>query len=98
MIVTNDILFARQFVEYYTGKYFMDCDTFEEAKKCLASECIYIKKGYTFDQIDELKNDSAYVVVQFSTEDDYTEHEYIIMFIQKKYRNRFLHNMKGNET
>ena len=97
MIVTNDILYANQFVEYYTGKYFTKCDTFEEARKCLASECIYIKKGYTFDQIDKLKNDSAYVVVQFSTEDDYTEHEYIIMFIQKKYRDRFLRNMKNDE-
>lgn len=97
MIVTNDILYANQFVEYYTGKYFTNCDTFEEARKCLASECIYIKKGYTFDQIDKLKNDSAYVVVQFSTEDNYTEHEYIIMFIQKKYRNRFLHNMENDE-
>lgn len=98
MIVTNDILYANQFVEYYTGKYFTRCDTFEEARKCLASECIYIKKGYTFDQIDKLKKDSAYVVVQFSTEDDYTEHEYIIMFIQKKYRDRFLRNMKNDET
>ena len=97
MIVTNDILYANQFVEFYTGKYITKCDTFEEARKCLVSECIYIKKGYTFDQIDKLKNDSAYVVVQFSTEDDYTEHEYIIMFIQKKYRDRFLRNMKNDE-
>lgn len=93
MIITDKILYANEFVEYYTGKCFMDCDTFNEARDRLASECIYIKKGYPFSQIDKLDNNLAYAVVQFSTENDYTEHEYVIMRIQKKYLKRFLRNM-----
>ena len=96
MIVTDKILYANEFAEYYSGKCFLHCDTFEETRKCLASAGIYIKKGYPFSQIDKLSNDLTYVVVQFSIENDYTQYEYIIMRIQKKHLKRFLRNMSSD--
>lgn len=98
MIITDKILFANEFAEYYSGKYFTRCYTFNETRNCLASACIYIKRGYPFSKIDKLDNDSAYVVVQFSTEEDYAQYEYIIMRVQKKYLKRFLRNMAYDET
>lgn len=98
MIISDNILYANQFAEYYSGKCFMSCDTFEEVRKCLASEHIYIKRGCPFSQIDSLDTESAYAVVQFSTESDYTQYEYLIMRIQKKYLKRFLRNMSYDNT
>ncbi len=96
MIVTDKMLYANEFAEYYSGKCFLHCDTFEETRKCLAYEGIYIKKGYLFSQIDKLDSNLSYAVVQFSSEEDYTQYEYIIMRIQKKYLKRFMRNMSND--
>ncbi len=94
MIICDKILNSRQFAEYYSNTYFTNCDTFDEVKKCLASECIYIGDGYHFRNISNLDPAKCYVIVEFSSEEDYTEHEYRAMLIQKKYQNRFIRNMK----
>lgn len=101
-IITDKILNSRQFAEYYTGLYFMQCDTFQEVKSCIASSYIFISDGYNLSDIpkalSELPEDAATVIVQFSSEEDYTRHEYRLMRIQKKYLKRFLKNMKTDEN
>lgn len=94
MIICDTVLNARQFAEYYSNKYFTNCDTFEEVRKCLASECIYIGSGYNLKNIRKMEPSKCYVIVEFSTEENYTEHEYRFMLVQKKYQNRFTRNMK----
>lgn len=96
-IITDKILYGSQFAEYYTGLYFMNCDTFNEVKTKIASQHIYISDGYSLSEIPEamksLPEDAACVIVQFSTEEDYTQHEYRLMRIQKKYLKRFIKAM-----
>lgn len=93
-ILSNEVMNARQFVMYYTGLYFYNCDTHSEAMGCLRSAGIFLSDGETFENIDKM-NDC--VIVQFSKEDDYTDYEYRAMPIQKRYKNRFLNNMKKDE-
>lgn len=97
MIISDQILNANRFAEYYSGKYFSNCDTFDETRDRLASAGIYIKRGYKLSELrDTLSPDKSYVIVSFSTEEDYTQHEYLAMFIQKKYLNRFIRNMNND--
>lgn len=94
MIISNTVLTAEQFAQYYSGKAYFQCGTFEETRKCLASDGIYIARGYRFTELDRLKPDGKYVIVSFCREDDFTRYEYYIMYVQKKYLKRFLHNMQ----
>ena len=98
-IISDSVINARQFAEYYSGKYFTNCDTFDETKRCLASESIFIGEGVRLTDIfnPKYEGDNAYVVVEFSTEDDYTQHEIRAMRIQKKYLSRFLRNMNSDD-
>lgn len=94
MIISNNMLHASQFVEYYCGLYFTQCDTFNEAREHLRRQCIYIGDGLKLTEIDKIDKNAMYVLVEFSLEDDYTQHEYRIMRIQKKYVSRFMKNMR----
>lgn len=97
MIITNEILTASQFAEYYSGEYPLRCDTFDEVRDYLGRGYgIYIKRGLTFTEIDKLDPDKKYVIVEFSLEENYTEHEYLIMFMQKRYEKRFMKNFKAD--
>ena len=93
-VISDNVLFGSQFVEYYSGKYIFNCDTFEECKKALAAEHIYISDGIKRTELDKMPEDAACVLVQFSLERNYTEHEYRMMRIQKKYLNRFTRRLK----
>lgn len=88
-------LTATQFAECYSNLYFTKCDTFGETKKCLASACIYIGDGWRLSEIDKIPDNTACVLVEFSTDEDYTVYEYRVMRIQKKYLNRFIKNLKN---
>lgn len=96
-VLSDKVLTARQFAEYYSNMYFTRCDTYEEARRCLASQHIYIGEGVHLTQINTLPVNVPCVIVQFSTERNYTEHEYRVIRIQKKYLNRFLKNLKESE-
>lgn len=101
MIITDKILTANQFAEYYSGKYYTPCDTFEETRNCLANDAkIYIGEGFRFTELtdtDITVPGKAFVVVSFSSKDDYTKYEYRIMRIQKRYLFRFMKNMNDDE-
>lgn len=96
-IISDNILYSSQFVEYYTGKYFFRCATFNEVKQCLASEFIFVNKGFKLTEMQNMfgkvPDDTPCVIVQFSKEENYTEYEYRIMRIQKRYIKRFLKRM-----
>lgn len=94
-IITNKCLTANQFVECYTGWYFIHCDTLNETINCCNIEGVSISKGYELINIDKIPNNAHIVLVKFSTEEDYTDYEYRFMRIQKKYINRFLKNLKN---
>ena len=97
-IISNKIITASQFAEYYSGKFFFNCDTYKEVKRALFCERIYISDGIDLTEIPEVLSkapkDSYFVIVQFSTKYDYTEHEYKLMRIQKRYIKRFLKAME----
>lgn len=101
-IITDKILYGSQFAECYSGLYFFNCDTFNEVRAKLASQHIYISDGWSLTEIptalQQLPDDAYCVIVQFSTDRDYTEHEYRLMRIQKKYIKRFIKNMQDNMT
>ena len=92
--ITDDVLYGRTYVNAYTGKYFVGAvDTYEECRQACASECIYISKGYKLSEISKIPETANCVLVQFSKETNYTEYEYKIMTVQKKYLRRFLKNL-----
>lgn len=97
-IISDSILYGSQFAEYYTGKYFFKCNTFEEVKNAIASEHIYISDGEKLSNMPQMLSkapeDAAYVIVQFAKEEDYTQHKYRLMRIQKKYIERFTKAMQ----
>ena len=98
-ILSDNLLSASQYAEYYSGLYFFRCDTLEETKNCLASEKIWISDGLKLSDLTQLEHlDNAYfVLVEFSLPDDYTHHEIRLMRVQKRYLSRFLRNM-ANDT
>ena len=91
--ITDDVIYASTYVEAYTGKYFFNVSTYKECQAACASEGIYISKGYRLSEIDKVPTDMNCILVQFSKESDYTEHDYLIMTIQKKYLSRFKKNL-----
>ena len=97
-IISDEIITASQFAEYYSGKFFFNCDTYKEVKRALFCEGIYISDGINLTEIPEVLSkapkDSYFVIVQFSTEYDYTKYEYKLMRIQKRYIKRFLKAME----
>lgn len=96
-IICNKIISASTFVECYTGKYFTNTSTFKETKQRLMSCGINLGDGYRLSEFDKIKDDDGeYIVVSFSEEENYVEYEYRIMFIQKKYRNRFKRHLKDD--
>lgn len=97
-IISDKILTSRQFAEAYSGNYYTCCDTWSEVRNCLRSEQIYIGPGLPLSQIPyefaKVPDENQYVIVQFSTEESYTEYEYKLMRIQKKYEKRFAKNLE----
>lgn len=91
--VNDKAIYASKYVECYTGKYYTDCDTFNEAKDCLSLSHIRIDNGWRLSEIDKIPDGTNCVLVEFSSEDDYTVHEFRIMPIQKRYLKKFLTNM-----
>ena len=91
MILTDRVLTARQYAEGYSSMYVTRCDTYDECVNCLMLGAhIYPSRPITLtefpEKYDEKKN---YVLVEFSMEGHYTEHEYCYMTVQKKYLSRF---------
>lgn len=86
----DKVLTARQFAECYSGKYFISCDTFSETEKHLKLVGIHIGKGVKLTELQKAKNQECLVLVQFSTEEDYTEYEYRVMSIPKEHMQHFL--------
>lgn len=97
-IISDNILYASQFVQYYTGKFYFNCDTLNEVKNIMAFENIYISDGVELSNIPKTlikaPEDASFVIVQFATREDYTKQEYRLMRIQKKYVRRFVKNME----
>ena len=97
-IISDDILYASQFVQYYTGKFYFNCDTLQEVKNIMAFENIYISDGVELSDIPKTlikaPEDASFVIVQFAIRENYTKQEYRLMRIQKKYVRRFVKNME----
>ena len=92
-------LYANAFVECYTGFYYTNTDTFNEAKHRLMCNHIGVSDGWTISEINNIPDGTTCVLVMFSKEENYTEHEYRIMRIQKKYIARFKRRLADyNET
>lgn len=91
--IDDKAMYAAKYVECYTGKYYTDCDTFSEAKKCLSLSHIRIDDGWRLSEIDKIPDGTSCVLVEFSSEGNYTVHEFRIMPIQKQYLTKFLANM-----
>ena len=87
-------LYPNQYAEAYTSMYFTRCDTYKECQRCCASYNIYISKGYHLSEIDKIPENANCVLVNFSTEEDYTKYDWRIMTVQKKYLERFKKNLK----
>lgn len=93
--IHNKPLFASQFVECYTGLYYTNTDTFFETRDRLAKNGIGMADGWKLSETDSIPADTYCVLVMFSTEENYTEDEWRIMRIQKKYLARFKRNLKN---
>jgi hypothetical protein len=93
--ITDEVLYGSKYVEAYTGLYYYqpEVSTCEECRRACASSSIYISKGYKLTEIDKIPETANCVLVQFSKEEDYTEPDYRIMTVQKKYLKRFLKNL-----
>lgn len=87
--ICDKVLSARQFAECYSGEYFIGCDTFSETRKRLASVGISIDDGVKLTELQKMKDQKA-ILVEFSTEENYTEHEYRVMSIPEEYLQGFL--------
>lgn len=87
-------IYASMFVECYTGLYYTKTDTFAEARRRLAYHHIGMADGWKLTEIDNIPDGTTCVLVQFSTEENYTEYEYRIMRVQKKYISRFIRRLK----
>ena len=84
-ILTDDVISGRTLVEILTGNYYT-VDTFSECKEALAKHHFYLNEGYKLKDIPELsKKGGSYVVVDFSDEENFTEHEYRVIPVPKKY-------------
>ncbi len=91
--ITDNPLYPSQYAEAYTGMYFTRCDTYAECQRACASYHIYISKGYHLTDMDKIPENANCVLVNFSTEEDYTKYDWRIMTIQKKYLSRFKKNL-----
>jgi len=89
MILADRPLDCNEYAEAYSGRYFLRCDTFNECRRCLASVRIYIPEGEKMTEFSP-KADKNYVLVSFSAEKNYTQHEYRWMTVQKKYLKGFI--------
>jgi|GEM_PF-4094123 len=92
-ILINKVVYGSDFAAMLTGKYPMNCDTLAEVKDYLRTEGIYIGDGSELINIPgELAKSSSedknFVFVEFSKEEDYTQHEVRLMTIQKRYLSR----------
>ncbi len=94
--ICDKILYCRQFVEYCTDKYFTNCDTFEECVARLKSEGMTSPNRYKFSQMEKIPAGSQCVVVEFSTEEDYTIHETFIIPIPDEIVTDFIKRMREN--
>lgn len=92
--ICDNAIYPSEFVECYTGKYYTYCDTFSETEKYLSLSNIRIDNSWRLSEIDKIPNDTACVLVEFSSENNYTIHELRIMPIQKRYLKRFITNLQ----
>lgn len=92
--ICDNVITASQYLECYTDKYYSGCDTFEEAKSCALQNNIRLSNGWRLSEIDQVPANTACVLVEFSTEWNYSDHEYRIMPVQKKYLSRFKANLE----
>lgn len=93
MILSDRPIDAYEYAEAYSGLYFFNCSTYNECRDCLASRQIYIPEGEKMTEFNP-KDGKNYVLVGFSTEEDYTKHEYRWMTVQKKYLKRFMERLE----
>lgn len=92
--VCDKILHCNQFVEYCTNKYFVDCDTFSECVSCLHSEGISCPDKYKFSEIGAIPSGSHCVVVEFSTDEDFTKHDVFVVPIPQNLEADFIKRME----
>lgn len=90
-IFCNTIITGRQFLECYTGSYYIRADTLNEVKNCLysrnlSSRAVPISEIFGYE--------GQYILVQFSKEEDYTEYEYYFMSVRNSHINRFTKRLK----
>ena len=91
MIICDQILTGNQYARCYTGKYFVHCDTVNEVRGAIRSVGISTINGIKLSENSEINYlDKNFVLVEFSKEDDYTEHEYRWMTVQKKHLKGFV--------
>ena len=91
--VSDKAMYPNYFVACFTHQYYTDCDTLSETKQYLSLSHIRIDDGWRLSEIDKIPNGTNCALVEFSSEDDYTIHEFRIMPIQKRYLKKFLTNM-----
>ena len=92
-IISDKVIDAPTLAFCYTGLYFTRSNTFRETWRCLCQYHIPLGDGLPLTKIGQADPDGYYVIVQFSTEQNYTEYEYRLIRIQKKYLSRFLKNL-----
>ena len=95
MIVSNQILTARQYIEGLTNHYYLKCDTFKEAAKCADINGIK-PKSYMLTAMPKMSS-GTYVIVEFSKETNYTEHEYRFMQIPAVLYDKFTAYLKEED-
>ena len=88
-ILTNHILYGKQYVEALIGAYPATyCDTKKEVLDFLKHNNVRLdSKGYELRTLPSLfannTSDTNYVFVEFSKEENYTEHETLLMPVPK---------------
>lgn len=96
MIISNKVLTARQFAEATTGLYFGHCDTLTELIHCVMPKHIPVNaialKNFPLLHIENRN----YVLVEVSSDEDFTEHNYYFITVQKKYLNKFKKYLSEN--
>ena len=95
MFITDKVITAGTYALCYSGQYFVHCDTYKECQMKLTSEHIYVPKGMPITKLtaDDIAKKNL-IIVQFSKEECFTDHDYLVMTVQKKYLKRFLKRLE----
>lgn len=99
IVLTNKKLFAQEFVEYATGKYFLKCFTLKEMHQCYWQGCkTPISNYWKLTEIDRIPKTAYVALVEVSKEDNYMGSEVYFVRLHKKFVNKFKENiLKGTE-